>query len=230
MQLKQRNQSRFGIAAVMLVGALIFCGCGNRGAEEYFLEEMGTISESEATETADVDAETEQAETVCQPAVCVVHICGAVRNPGVYELPEGSRIMDAVEAADGFLEEADQAACNLAQTVADGCQIYIATREESAQNQEQERSAGIQNENGGGLYPQAGVLADRPEQENSGKVNLNTADAAVLKTLPGIGDSRAAAIIAFRETNGPFTCIEDIMRVSGIKQAAFDKLKDKITV
>lgn len=150
-------------------------------------------------------------------SVCVVHICGAVKNPGVYELPEGSRIMDAVTAGGGFLETADQSACNLAEKVTDGCQIYIMTLEESSQTG-QPPEAGIR-------QPSAGAQAAA-----SGLVDLNTADAAALKTLPGIGDSRAEAIIAWREENGGFSCIEDIMKVSGIKEGAFRKIKERITV
>lgn len=162
----------------------------------------------------------------------VVHICGAVKAPGVYELPGGSRVMDAVAAGGGFLEEADQSACNLAEKVTDGCQIYIMTREESSLAA-QPLAAGIQPASagasaGGEAGAQSGATADTGGGAD-GKVDLNTADAAALKTLPGIGDSRAAAILAWREENGRFTCIEDIMKVSGIKQGAFDKIKDLIT-
>lgn len=232
MRFGQVNKNRSDVIfwSLMLLGMLFFCGCAERSAEEYFFEEAETMSESEETETAEADEQIARENIVWQPAVYVVHICGAVKNPGVYELSEGSRVIDAVEAAGGFLEDADQAACNLAQMVVDGCQIYITTKSESAQSGLQGRSAGIQDAESQNAYLQAGVSADQPEQADSGKVNLNTADAAALKTLPGIGDSRAAAIIAFRETNGRFTCIEDIMKVSGIKQAAFDKIKDMITV
>ncbi len=151
--------------------------------------------------------------------VYTVHVCGAVACPGVYELPEGSRVTDAVEAGGGFLEEADPAACNLAQPVTDGCQIYIPTKEEGSRLQ---RPAGI-----GGIRQEA--LAENAGADDK-KVNLNTADLAALKTLPGIGDSRAAAILAWRQENGLFSCIEDIMKVSGIKQAAFEKIRDRITV
>ena len=140
--------------------------------------------------------------------------------------------MDAVAAGGGFLEEADQSACNLAEKVTDGCQIYIMTREESSLAA-QPLAAGIQPASagasaGGEAGAQSGATADTGGSAD-GKVDLNTADAAALKTLPGIGDSRAAAILAWREENGRFTCIEDIMKVSGIKQGAFDKIKDLIT-
>ncbi len=170
-----------------------------------------------------------------KPETIMVHICGAVRNPGVYELPADSRIIDAVTAGGGFLEEADQNACNLAGKVTDGCQVYIATQEES-DRAGMTLEPGIQTASQGTLpdglsaKTAGGMPSDAAAQDAEGRVNLNTADAAALKTLPGIGDSRAAAILAWREENGLFTCVEDIMKVSGIKQGAFDKIKDLITV
>ena len=169
------------------------------------------------------------------PAVqtCVVHICGAVAVPGVYELPAGSRIIDAVEVGGGFLPEADEACCNLAEEISDGCQIYIATRQESRADGQPEKKAGIQMPSDSSA--QAVSAADMPSGSSapaseSGLVNLNTADVTLLMTLPGIGESRAKAIISYREQHGTFGKIEDIMKISGIKQAAFSKIKDKITV
>lgn len=187
------------------------------------LPQSGTLSQT-GEGSAEETAQTEQ--------TCVVHICGAVQSPGVYKLPAGSRIIDAVEAGGGFLPEADDAACNLAQQVTDGCRIYIMTREESSLLKEQLPQAGLLTE----ALPGAGItdakaeafVSEQPADKE--KVNLNTADAALLQTLPGIGASRAADIIAWREANGRFDTIEDIMKVSGIKQAAFEKLKDRITV
>ena len=171
------------------------------------------------------DASSEEAKTL------VVHICGAVSAPGVYELPAGSRIIDAVEAGGGFLPEADEACCNLAEEIVDGCQIYIMTKSESCADGQTEKKAGIQTSPDGDMQ-----TTDRNVRSNSapalenGLVNLNTADVAALMTLPGIGESRAKAIISYREQHGEFAKIEDIMKISGIKQAAFSKIKDKITV
>ena len=171
------------------------------------------------------DASSEEAKTL------VVHICGAVSAPGVYELPAGSRIIDAVEAGGGFLPEADEACCNLAEEIVDGCQIYIMTKTESCADGQTEKKAGIQTSPDSDMQ-----TTDRNVRSNSapalenGLVNLNTADVAALMTLPGIGESRAKAIISYREQHGAFAKIEDIMKISGIKQAAFSKIKDKITV
>lgn len=171
------------------------------------------------------DASSEEEKTL------VVHICGAVSAPGVYELPAGSRIIDAVEAGGGFLPEAEEACCNLAEEIVDGCQIYIMTKSESCADGQTEKKAGIQTSPDSDMQ-----TTDRNVRSNSapalenGLVNLNTADIAALMTLPGIGESRAKAIISYREQHGAFAKIEDIMKISGIKQAAFSKIKDKITV
>ena len=171
------------------------------------------------------DASSEEAKTL------VVHICGAVSAPGVYELPAGSRIIDDVEAGGGFLPEAEEACCNLAEEIVDGCQIYIMTKTESCADGQTEKKAGIQTSPDSNMQ-----TTDRNVRSNSatalenGLVNLNTADVAALMTLPGIGESRAKAIISYREQHGAFSQIEDIMKISGIKQAAFSKIKDKITV
>lgn len=171
------------------------------------------------------DASSEETKTL------VVHICGAVSAPGVYELPAGSRIIDAVEAGGGFLPEADEACCNLAEEIVDGCQIYIMTKTESCADGQTEKKAGIQTSPDSDMQ-----TTDRNVRSNSatalenGLVNLNTADVAALMTLPGIGESRAKAIISYREQHGAFAQIEDIMKISGIKKAAFSKIKDKITV
>ena len=171
------------------------------------------------------DAPAEKAPTL------VVHICGAVSAPGVYELPAGSRIIDAVEAGGGFLPEADEACCNLAEEIVDGCQIYIMTKTESCSDGQTEKKAGIQTSPDGDMQTtDRNVRSNSAPALDSGLVNLNTADVAALMTLPGIGESRAKAIISYREQHGAFVKIEDIMKISGIKEAAFSKIKDKITV
>lgn len=171
------------------------------------------------------DASSEEAKTL------VVHICGAVSAPGVYELPAGSRIIDAVEAGGGFLPEADEACCNLAEEIVDGCQIYIMTKSESCADGQTEKKAGIQTSPDSDMQTtDINVRSNSTPALENGLVNLNTADVAALMTLPGIGESRAKAIISYREQHGAFAQIEDIMKISGIKQAAFSKIKDKITV
>ena len=236
----------WGILWAMLCPTLGACGAQR---EELFLSEKESIAYGDgnrkveskvedtdqnrkaepsagSTDRAELsDASLEEAKTL------VVHICGAVSAPGVYELPAGSRIIDAVEAGGGFLPEADEACCNLAEEIVDGCQIYIMTKSESCAEGQTEKKAGIQTSPDSDMQ-----TTDRNVRSNSttalenGLVNLNTADVAALMTLPGIGESRAKAIISYREQHGAFAQIEDIMKISGIKQAAFSKIKDKITV
>ena len=195
----------------------------NAGNTDQNREAESNAGSTDRTELS--DASSEEAKTL------VVHICGAVSAPGVYELPAGSRIIDAVEAGGGFLPEADEACCNLAEEIVDGCQIYIMTKSESCADGQAEKKAGIQTSPDSDMQ-----TTDRNVRSNSatalenGLVNLNTADVAALMTLPGIGESRAKAIISYREQHGAFAQIEDIMKISGIKQAAFSKIKDKITV
>lgn len=156
-----------------------------------------------------------------------VHVCGAVANPGVYEMTSVSRIFEAVEAAGGFTDEADRDYVNQAEMLADGMKIQIPTK---AQTAEWIAAGDI-------LMQQEVVSLAKAEEENSitpdmvqQKVNINQADEATLCTITGIGQGRAAAIITYREQNGGFNAIEDIMKVDGIKQATFEKIKEQICV
>ena len=156
-----------------------------------------------------------------------VDICGAVVNPGVFQFEEGSRVFQAIEAAGGFLPEAAQTCVNRAGILTDGEQLYILTREEQTQmNLKPGQSA----DGTGQIQETAGGTVTGEGLEQNGKVNINTADESGLTTLSGIGDTRAKAIIAYREENGPFATIEDIMNVSGIKEGTFEKIKDDIVV
>ena len=135
-----------------------------------------------------------------------VHVCGAVKSPGVYELPASSRTMDAVNAAGGFLDHAASDQINLAAVLKDGDQIRIYTEEEL------ETAAGGSSE-----------LED-------GMMDLNSASKEQLMELPGIGETKAEAILSYREEVGGFQTIEELKNVSGIKESVFEKIKDKIIV
>ena len=150
------------------------------------------------------DAKTMSEETV--PVTIYVHICGEVAKPGVYQLTEGSRIVDAVTAAGGFTEYAAEEAVNLAEIVTDGMQIVIPDREE------------------------ADAAAKELAEKMAGLVDLNTATKEQLMELPGIGASKAEDIVRYREESGGFHSIEEIMNVPGIKEAGFQKIKDRIGV
>lgn len=147
----------------------------------------------------------------------VVHVCGAVRNPGVYCLASGARAAEAVNAAGGMNEQADQSWVNLAQPLTDGQQLRIPTAEETGD--------WLTASPGDTGMLQAGEAA----QQDS-RVNINTADEKALQTLPGIGEARAAAIIAYRNEHGPFEEIGQIQLVSGIKGSVFEKIRDRICV
>lgn len=191
-----------------LVCVLPFCGCSRQEPVFFDIQEMESGQENARHDEISVlDGDVESSgEEVLMPVV--VHICGAVVSPGVYELPPGSRISDAVDLAGGLCEDADESYINLAELLADGQQIFFPTHEEVQELRQ---------------LPQQGSASD-------GKININTADKTLLCSLPGIGDTRAADIIAYRQEYGGFKTIEDIMQVNGIKEGSFQKIKDLITV
>ncbi|MCM1192618.1 MAG: helix-hairpin-helix domain-containing protein [Butyrivibrio sp.] len=137
-----------------------------------------------------------------------VYVCGAVNRPGVVVLPEGSRAEAALEAAGGFRQDAGRDYVNLAAKVQDGEKLYFPTEEETAELTTE-------------LWP---------ESAGDGLININTADEEALCTLPGIGASRAGDILRYREENGPFESCEDIMKVPGIKDSVYGKIRDRIKI
>jgi competence protein ComEA len=139
-------------------------------------------------------------------AAIYVHILGAVNRPGLYRLRDGDRAIDAIAAAGGYADGADRRQVNLARFLSDGEQIYVQQEGEAAP----------------GGAAASGTVA--------GKVNLNTADAAALETLPRVGPALAARIISWREANGRFTSVEDLMSVSGIGEKTFAGLEDLVTI
>ena len=159
-----------------------------------------------------------------------IHVCGLVSTPGVYGLPAGSRVYEAIEAAGGFSEAAVPDYLNLAQVLEDGMKIQVPDREQA----EEWKARGLTQSGISAGAVSAGVQT--PGRTGTGEggakamVNLNTASKEDLMTLRGIGASRADDIIHYRQEFGGFKSIEDIMNVSGIKDAAFEKIKDSITV
>lgn len=141
-------------------------------------------------------------------AAIYVHILGAVNRPGLYAFRDGDRAIDAIAAAGGYTQDADRRQLNLARFLSDGEQIYLP------------REGEVSAPPGGGAASGA----------TAGKVNLNTADAAALETLPRVGPALAARILAWREANGRFTSVEDLLGVSGIGEKTFAGLKDLVTI
>lgn len=138
-----------------------------------------------------------------------VHVAGAVARPGLYRLREGARVVDAVAAAGGFRRRADRSAVNLARTVSDGEQLHVPRKGETPA----EAAGGV------------GVEGHRGD----GRVNLNTADAAALETLPRIGPALAGRILEWREQNGRFASVDDLLAVPGIGEKLLAGLRDKVT-
>lgn len=196
MQKKKKMMSLLTGCCILAAGMLF--SCSRQGTVVRMLSE-----ETSAAESVSSTAEMPVTET---EAVIRVHVCGAVQQEGVYELPAGSRYEQAIQAAGGFSELADRSALNLAAVVSDGEQIRVLTKEE------------------------AQACRASAEEVSDGRININTASREELMSLPGIGEARAEAIIAYREEHGAFQSIEDIMQVSGIKEGAFEKLKAKIKV
>ena len=149
--------------------------------------------------------------TTPTPSTVQVHVVGAVKNPGVYVLPENARNIDAITAAGGATSEADLERINLSEFIRDGQRVYVPYKGEPISTSE--RSSTIS------LSPTVPTL-----------VNINTADADALMSLPGIGEVKAAAIIAYRETYGPFTSIEALLNVKGIGQSTLEGLREHITI
>ena len=217
------------VAAVMVATA--FCGCDSK--EEEIIEIKSTDMQEEDTAAPKLS---EEAATTVSEKTVRVYVCGAVRSPDVYELPASSRMTDAVEAAGGFEKDAAKEYLNLAAILSDGQKVYIPTNTEieealaegmelyGAEVNITTNSPGIKSAGDGNTDGNPGGT------NASGLVNINQADKSTLMTLPGIGESKADKIIEYRQNNGGFTSIEDIMLVGGIKEGLFNKVKDKICV
>ena len=185
---------RMKILALILMLFITFSGCSQKNAGMHLLEEAKPLASAEEPEDAKKDKE--------DIAYIFVHVCGAVKREGVYELPYGSRVYEAIEAAGGFCEEADVRNVNQAEVLEDEERVYVPVIGEEVQT----------------------------DSDEGGKININKASKEQLMTLPGVGASRAESIIAYRKEQGSFQSIEDIMQVSGIKEGLFEKIKDLITI
>ena len=215
------------LAAVLLAQAcFLLAGCEAGGKPEDGLEELevssGGENAGEPGEDSGGKAAEKSGEDSGQAAGnsggngsgegnVYVYVCGAVNAPGVYELKEGARVFEAIQLAGGLTEAAAADAVNQARIVTDGEQIRVPTVEE-AQNQG------------------AGVAGEVTEGTENNKININTAGKEELMTLTGIGEAKAESIMDYREKNGSFTSIEELMQIEGIKEGVFNKIKDDITI
>lgn len=190
---------------MLLLCIVVSGGCGKAQLGTQNVEILEDAPEQENTQELQIEEESGLTEKTIY-----VQVSGAVVSPGVYELPEGSRVFEAIALAGGVTEEADAGQMNQAQTVSDGEMIYVKRQGETVEEAlAQEEAFG---------------------QQEDGKVNLNTATEEELMTLPGIGQAKAKSIIAWREEKGGFSKIEDLMEIEGIKEGVFSKIKDSIKV
>lgn len=181
--------------------------------KEAYKDESSTLYASQTAEISDNTAGIIENSTVAEVLtvqnkaddICV-YICGNIINPGVYMVKKNTRVYEIIELAGGFGDEADDTALNLAGVVYDGQKLYIPAKGEKI------------------------AEVDGKIQTEKALVNLNTADKAELMTLPGIGESKAEDILQYRKNKGAFKTIEEIKNISGIKEAAFNKIKDLICV
>lgn len=235
---------------MLLAGILLICCCAGCGIRDEMQDEdslqvvlteeedfagrensgqtqdgiSGDDSEEEAQDEGDEGQKSGES-----PEKIFVHICGAVRTPGVYELPAEARVYEAVLCAGGMRDDAAAEIVNQARILTDGEQIYIPTDGEVMESRKQGLEGDVWNSS-------PDVQAGQTGQEYGAgstaekKVNINTASREELMTLNGIGETRADSIIAYREANGGFDKVEDLMKVEGIKEGVFNKIKDSIEV
>lgn len=229
------------IIFVLLCMLMCMCqGCSDEGVMEIISEEGNKeqfsdneqISDNAIDVAKDTGVEntekTENIETNDSQSF-VVYVSGYVNNPGVYELSAGSRVIDAIDAAGGYSKEAYDNYLNLASLIADGQMIYVPSEEEVESGSiERGAASGADGSGVGGVTGGNGGGNGGNSSGSGALVNINQASKEELMTLPGIGESKADKIIAYREENGRFSTPEGIMEISGIKDGLYNKIKDKI--
>jgi competence protein ComEA len=192
--------SRGEIAGLIVVLVAVLGGAGLWYARS--LPKPVTIAESGPGAAQPVMSPTSS------PALLIVDVAGAVRKPGVYEFAEGERVVDAIERAGGPMPKADLSLLNLAAMLVDGTQILVPKTGP----------------------PVAGAPGGAAPGSSSGLVNINSASATELETLSGIGEVLAGTIIEYRDQNGPFASVDDLLDVSGIGPATLEEIRDQVTV
>lgn len=194
------------IAVAIVVAGIIYL-CMNYEDEESLVVTEGFSDAVTKTAASEPVGKTEHS----YKDSVYIHICGAVKKPGVYTFDKEPRLNDVVKKAGGFSKNADQSSINLASIVKDGTQIIIDSISKKSKKSKSLASANT-------------------KSKDVDKININTATKEELMTLAGIGESKANQIISYRESNGLFKSIEDIMKISGIKEGVFSKIKDSIVV
>ena len=213
--MKKKHKILLGM--LVLAGCLLF-GCEKRRTELFSEEKQDTEEAGAASGQEEQELQSSQQITASQTVF--VHVCGAVENPGVYKLAGDARVYQAVEAAGGFLPEACEEYVNQAGALTDGTRLYIPTEDEVRELSQAGKDT---------LTEELLLQSDSETDPADGLVNINTASMEELCTLPGIGEGKARHIISYRESTGKFEQIEDIMKVEGIKEGLFGKIRDLIT-
>ena len=204
----------------------------------YFKDERDiNIIEDNSLEIEEVQEETQDEEEYSDTRI-IVYITGAINKEGIYELPVNSRISDLIEKAEGIKEEAYIEKLNLAYKLEDGMKIHIPTKQEYEEQQKIKQETNITEDvTNEYITTDSGISSIEKDKEdinsentNNDKININKATQTELDSLPGIGPSTAEKIIEYRKEKGKFKKIEEIKEVSGIGEAKYEKIKDKIEV
>jgi len=214
----------YPVAFVLIVAVSFVYKFFFKGDAAGLVKNASEISDTAITETEETAVETTE-ETSAVEYVSV-YICGAVQSPGVYEIAKGSILNDVVVMAGGFSDGAAQNSINLVYVITENVSVYIPTEEDVDAAAD---GTIVRDPNTVGAWGGQGVATGSGGTETGGLVNINTASEDELKSLPGVGDVTAAAIVAYREEHG-FATIEDIKNVSGIGDAKYEQIKDLICV
>ncbi|MBR4026391.1 MAG: helix-hairpin-helix domain-containing protein, partial [Lachnospiraceae bacterium] len=174
---------------------------------------------------SEITSDNKQSVSSDEASLIYIYICGEVQVPGVYTLKEGSRVYDAIWAAGGFTKQAATDYWNQAMILTDSDMIYVPTKEE-AKDRTPLSSSTLENQN---LDFNQNNKTDTETGSTTGhKININTASKEELMEIPGVGESKALSILAYRKEHGAFSTVEEIKEVSGIKDGVFQKMKEYI--
>ena len=196
----------FPMAAIAVIVAFLLIPHGQADNGQIVLSEQNPLQDINEEDSK------EENKAALLPAVIMIDVKGAVRHPGVYTMEVGNRIIDAINAAGGYLPDADSRLLNHAMKLTDELLIYVPLVGEEL------------------LESEISLVLQQKSQSNDGLVNINTADESLLMTINGIGPAKASAIIKYRDEHGPFSSPESIMDVSGIGKKTFEKLEHQIKV
>lgn len=224
-----RTMNRVLVCALIVV---CICACGkdtaqyiqsedaskeNPAQDDTSIEGTEDLKGHSSEENMQEPSSIQQGELDTEENLLYVYVCGAVNQPGVYTFSEGSRVFDLFAAAGGLTEDAAMDYWNQAKPLADGEMFYVPTVEEAKDRQ----VSG---------FDTASQSTDTNTDDKNGKINLNTASLEELMEIPGIGEAKAKAILAYREEHGGFSSIEEVKNIEGIKDGVFSKMKEYIVI